>query len=202
MGYLGWIRPWHLRWGATEEEVHAAMPGEELLPHPMLCATRAVTIGATPEQVWPWIVQMGYGRGGFYAIDIIDNNAQPSADHLIPALQNLKVGDTMPTSPLGGFTIDSIDPPVSMVMTFTADALPGVGMSGVTAMRLIRTPARSTRLICRLQADFDSTIASRLYYLLFEPGDFLMMRQMMLGIRDRAERTTDTDVAAIEHPLP
>lgn len=190
LGYLGWVRPWHLRWGATAQEAQASMPGDDLVPHPMLEATRAVTIAASPAQVWPWIVQMGYGRGGFYAIDLIDNNGKPSATKIIPDLQDLRVGDTLPTSPIGGFVVVEMQAPARMAMTFASDGLPGITMSGVVAMLL--TPARAesgetTRLVCRIRADFAADVPSRLYYLLFEPGDFVMMRLMMLGIKQRAE---------------
>jgi uncharacterized protein YndB with AHSA1/START domain len=184
------VRPWHLRWGATAQEAQASMPGDDLVPHPMLEATRAVTIAASPAQVWPWIVQMGYGRGGFYAIDLIDNNGKPSATKIIPDLQDLRVGDTLPTSPIGGFVVVEMQAPARMAMTFASDGLPGITMSGVVAMLL--TPARAesgetTRLVCRIRADFAADVPSRLYYLLFEPGDFVMMRLMMLGIKQRAE---------------
>jgi hypothetical protein len=70
--YLFWIRPWHLRWGATDAEVERAMPGDDELENPTHVATRAVTIRARPAEIWPWLVQMGYQRGGMYTYDWID----------------------------------------------------------------------------------------------------------------------------------
>ena len=70
------VRPWHLRWGATADEVHGAMPGDDVVPKAQFNATRAVTIDAPPERVWPWIVQLGYRRAGFYTYDLIDNASQ------------------------------------------------------------------------------------------------------------------------------
>jgi hypothetical protein len=91
-------RHWHLRWGATDAEVTAAMPGDELVPNPSFSATRAITIQAPPELVWPWIMQLGTGRAGFYSYDLFDNAARPSADEILPHLQQTQVGDWVPMS--------------------------------------------------------------------------------------------------------
>src|SRR5690348_8147850 len=75
-------RHWHVRWGATDDEVRESMPGDEIITRVSLNATRAITIDASPERVWPWIVQMGYRRAGFYTYDLIDNDGYPSADRV------------------------------------------------------------------------------------------------------------------------
>ena len=90
--YRRWIQPWQHRWGATDEEVRRAMPGDDLVPD-AASTTRAITIAAPAEQVWPWLVQLGYGRAGWYSYDWIDNDGQPSADRILPELQQLQVGD-------------------------------------------------------------------------------------------------------------
>ncbi|HEY3311816.1 MAG TPA: hypothetical protein VGK00_09270 [Anaerolineales bacterium] len=86
--YLFWARPYQLRWGATGEEINRPMPGDEINPNPTFLATRAITIDATPEKIWPWLLQMGYGRAGFYAYDIFENIGSPrgirSADYIVP----------------------------------------------------------------------------------------------------------------------
>jgi hypothetical protein len=89
-------RRWHLRWGATDAEVAGAMPGDELVAEPSFNATRAITIDAPPEAVWPWLVQIGYGRAGFYSYDLFDNAARPSAERILPEYQEPKVGDWVP----------------------------------------------------------------------------------------------------------
>jgi hypothetical protein len=86
-------RRWHLRWGATDAEVASAMPGDEIVPEPSFTATRAITMAAPPEQVWPWIVQIGTRRAGFYSYDLFDNAARPSADHILPEFQATRIGD-------------------------------------------------------------------------------------------------------------
>src|SRR5690348_4930364 len=79
--------------GATDDEVLGSMPGDEIVPRASLNATRAITIGAPPERVWPWIVQMGYHRAGFYTYDLIDNDGYPSADRVLEEYQHTAVGD-------------------------------------------------------------------------------------------------------------
>src|SRR4029453_14646004 len=107
--YRLWIQPWQHRWGATNEEVHRAMPGDDLLPEGA-STTRAITIAAPPEQVWPWLVQLGYGGAGWYSYDWIDNDAQPSADRIIPELQQLQVGDQILMLPGMGPRVREVEP--------------------------------------------------------------------------------------------
>src|SRR5215213_8565833 len=91
--YLRVIRPWQLRWGATDDEVHRAMPGDEIVARPTFNATRAVTVEAPRSTIWPWIMQIGFGRAGWYTYDLLDNFGRPSAKHIIPELQQINVGD-------------------------------------------------------------------------------------------------------------
>jgi hypothetical protein len=86
----------HLRWGASDAEAAAAMPGDELLPDPSFNATRAITIAAPPEDVWRWVVQVGYGRAGWYSYDLFDNAARPSADRILSEYQHVQAGDWVP----------------------------------------------------------------------------------------------------------
>ena len=92
-------RRWHRRWGATDEEVAAAMPGDDLIERPQYRATRAISIAAPPNAVWPWLVQVGLLRGGFYADDLFDNLARPGARTILPEYQELKIGQWVPMSP-------------------------------------------------------------------------------------------------------
>lgn len=99
--YARFVRPWQLTWGATPEEVSRLLPGDELVTRPTFNATRAITIDARPEQIWPWLVQVGLTRAGWYSYDILDNLGRTSAHQIIPKLQNLEVGDVVPMSPDG-----------------------------------------------------------------------------------------------------
>jgi hypothetical protein len=86
----------HLRWGATDADVAEAMPGDDRVADPSFDATRAITIEAPPERVWPWLVQIGYGKAGFYSYDLFDNAARQNADRILPEYQEPKVGDWVP----------------------------------------------------------------------------------------------------------
>ena len=103
--YLLLIRPRQLRWGAADEEVARALPGDDVVERPTFSATRAVTIAARPNQIWPWLVQMGFHRAGWYSYDWIDNLGRRSAERIIPELQHLRVGDLIPMSPGGKFGV-------------------------------------------------------------------------------------------------
>jgi hypothetical protein len=94
-------RRWHLRWGATAAEATAELPGDTLVPAAQYRSTRAITIDAPASEIWPWLVQVGCLRGGFYSDDLLDNLAHPSATTIIPELQHLEVGQLIPMSPPG-----------------------------------------------------------------------------------------------------
>jgi hypothetical protein len=99
VAYVRWLRPWQMHWGATDEEVARRLPGDELVGRPHWNATRAVTVAATPEQIWPWLLQLGWGRAGWYGYDWVDNGGRPSAWALLPEHQHLEVGKDFPMSP-------------------------------------------------------------------------------------------------------
>src|SRR5918993_3584293 len=88
--YLAFIRPWQLRWGATDEEIQRAMPGDDIVGKPSFNATRAVSINAPAENIYPWIVQMGVGRAGWYSYDWLDNPGRRSAESILPKHQNIQ----------------------------------------------------------------------------------------------------------------
>ena len=178
--YMLAIRPWHLRWGATDEEVNRPMPGDDLCEKPHLDSTRAVTIAATPEQIWPWIAQLGRGRAGWYSYDFIDNPGQRSADVILPEFQELKAGDRIPTGIGPGFEVVAVEPERFLVL----QPAPNAGLT----FGLYPAGATSTRLVSRVRIRWNlrdpktAVIAA-----VVDPGDFVMMRKMMLGIKRRAE---------------
>lgn len=194
--YKAYVKPWHLQWGATAEEATGAMPGDEIVANPVLTATRAITINAKPGEVWPWLVQMGYGRAGFYSYDFLDNSRRHSAERIIPELQFLKVGDAIPTSPNQGFIISKIEPEHLLLMTIH-DAKTNLSVATV----LQELEEGRTRMIVRLRLQYRWGVRRALYYQLFEPGDFVMMRKMMLGIKRRAE-TLHTQGNALSATAP
>ena len=108
-------RRWWLTWGIEADEKTKALAGDEVVSLPVASETRGITIDATPDRIWPWLIQMGYGRAGWYSYDRLDQRGK-SADGLVEAWQDLKVGDIMPTHPGGGFEVVSVEPGRSLVL--------------------------------------------------------------------------------------
>jgi hypothetical protein len=200
--YVGLIRPWISRWNATDDELLKVQPGDELIPHPLLHTTRSVLIQAPAEKVWPWVVQIGYGRGGFYSYDQLEQAAglegMHSATSIDPALQQLKQGDTIHISPVTPMTVELLEPGRAMVLhslmsPFTAQPLdpqnPSQPWIDWTWSFLV-TPLNdyACRLVSRVRAVYAP------YFLLWplvalglEPATFVMDRKMLLTIKERAE---------------
>ena len=117
--YLLVGRPWQLRWGATDEEMDATLAGDDLIPNPDLLATRAITVHTAADQVWPWIAQLGQGRGGFYSYDALENLVGcdiHSADRVVPDWQDLKVGDQIKLHPEVGLGVTAVEPGRALVL--------------------------------------------------------------------------------------
>jgi hypothetical protein len=184
VAYVALVRPWHLRWGATDEEVAAAMPGDDIAERPQLRATRAVDIAAPPEAIWPWLVQMGaYTRAGWYSYDHIDNAGVPSAEHIVPELQHLAVGDVLPTSHDGrGFTVERIEPQRYLVLAIRQ-------IDSVLSLTYALRPVGPdhTRLLARLRLHAEPTAPGLAFLAVMDFGDFVMQRRTLRGIRRRAE---------------
>ncbi|HEU4514167.1 MAG TPA: hypothetical protein VFR87_13760 [Nocardioidaceae bacterium] len=176
------VRPWHLLWGATEDEARRPLPGDDLVPTPIVAATRAITIGCPSEQVWPWLVQQGYGRAGWYSY-WVDNDLRPSPERVVPELQHLEVGDVLRTGRAGGFTVTELKEGLYWVGLID-DALGQISV----VQYLAPLGEQRTRLIIRVRAHFAPRLPAWAFWLAFDAGDFVMMRKEMLGIRRRAER--------------
>lgn len=179
--YFSWYRDWQLNWGATDEEIGRYMAGDELLLNPSFNATRAVEIKASPEEIWPWLVQMGYKRGGFYAFDNLDNAGIPSADSIIPEYQDLKVGDS-----LTFYRVVEMVPKESMLWVFHEGM---GGWAGATwSWGIYRIDNERTKLVSRLRKDFSrDKPQEKVMFTLMEATEIFMMRTCLLGIRHRAE---------------
>ena len=178
---FGIYRRWHLRWGATGEEVLRIMPGDEIIEHPTFDATSAVTVAARAEDVWPWIVQIGFGRAGWYSYDLLDNLGRGSAEAIIPKLQHIRVGDVVPIGPGGqGQFITGFEPNHWVVWSDRKRATWTWG--------IYPSETGGTRLVTRVRIRYDWTSPTILFSLLLvEPWDFPMMRKCLLGIKRRAE---------------
>lgn len=184
--YLLWIRPWQLSWGARDEEVLQAMPGDEIVERPTFNATRGVTINARPEDIYPWIVQIGLGRAGWYSYDLLDNLARRSAESIHPEHQNIQIGDLIPLSPDGkqGMVVNDFTNNEWMLWWDKQG-----GVSWLWALDPI--DEERTRLITRVRVRYAWLSPAILFHLLIEFADIVMMRKCMLGIRRRAERLAE-----------
>lgn len=181
--YLMWLRPWHLTWGATREEVSRSLPGDQLVARPHFNATRAITIEASPEVVWKWIIQIGSGRAGWYSIDWIDNGGKKSSETIIPLFQHIAVDQFIP---------------------FTPDGNNGMWVAGYREFENILWTDKkgdaswlwyiqsdkdgNSRLITRLRTRYRFFSLWVIYYLLYDIGDIIMMKKCMKGIKRRAEK--------------
>jgi hypothetical protein len=190
-------RRWHLRWGATPSEVADVLPGDELFPNAQYRSTRAITIDAPPEAVWPWLVQVGCRRAGFYSNDLLDNLGRPSATSLVPELQHLEVGMWVPMSPAS----EPTDLTAFKVHSFEANEwLLWAKPDSTWAWRLTTTEDGGTRLVTRIHAVYDwrHPMTAVLGVVLMEFGDFAMLRRMLRGIKARAESFARDAQAPIE----
>jgi hypothetical protein len=190
-------RPWHLRWGATDQEVQGPMPGDDIVPKASLNATRAITIDAPPELVWPWIVQMGYRRAGFYTYALLDNAGLESADRILEEYQPPRMGDWMPMAKKVSETT------AFKVKAFAINEwLLWEKPDSTWAWKLVPLEGGRTRLISRLKQQYawKTPGSAILTLVLLEFGDFPMMRRVLKGIKARAEglnvqRSTGSAVA-------
>jgi len=179
------FRRWCLTWGARPGEVSMKLPGDELLADAGLVSTRAVTIDAPPAAIWPWLVQMGSGRGGAYTYDWIENLLglhMHSARQVLPQFQDLEVGDELPLGPgRPVMRVEVCDPERTLAIRF-ADG------NWVWIFALVAENGQ-TRLISRNRIDArGGLLPVRLFNLLvMEPGSLVMERKMLLGIKQRAE---------------
>jgi hypothetical protein len=192
-------RRWYNRWGATESEIASAMPGDDLVTDPALGYTRAITVVAPPDLVWPWLAQIGQGRGGLYSYDGLENLVGcdiHSADRVHPDLQRLSVGDLVRLGPVGYpcFRVHDVEPGASLVLV-GADpqppheaAAPGSPQGMATWQWQLRPilGGRATRLLARQRLGYPPRMS--VVWHLVEPVGFVMERRMLLGIKERAER--------------
>lgn len=180
--YFAWIREWQMTWGATTEEVNRYMAGDELLDDPALNATRAVKIKALPEQVWPWLVQMGYKRAGFYSFGKIDNGGMPSAERIIPEYQNLKVGDLI----LPLLKVVEMEHNKSMLWVFQKGA--GPWQDATWSWGLYKIDDEHTKLVSRLRQQYTyNSLQDIIGWTIIDTMEIFMMRTALLGIKRRVE---------------
>lgn len=182
--YLLFVRPSQHRWGATDEEVARPMLGDELVQHPSLNATRAITVNARPEDIWHWIVQIGFRRAGWYSYDWIDNLGNPSSNRIVPEWQDLKVGDKIYLSKWTYEIVKQIEPYQSMLWVGADSA----ATAGTWAWGLYQVGKEQMRLVTRLRGRYDWKSPWIVLLLVVDTLDIVMMRRCLLGIKERAEK--------------
>lgn len=201
--YLAW-RSRMLRWGATDDEAHARLPGDDLIHDPDGSVTMATTLPAPPERVWPWLAQMGGDRGGWYAWDSLDNDGRPSAQHIVPEWQSLEVGQHLRAAPAPGtrdpnwFTVAMVDPNRTLVLRSSyalpsgrgfdprSSSAPRAYVEGIWGFHLRPTPDGGTRLVTRTQGrSRPRVLTAPLSLLVFEPTHFIMQTRQFHNLRRR-----------------
>jgi len=193
VGYLRLFRPWHLRWGATTGETTRSLPGDELLKTPKQTATRAVTIEAPADEVWPWLVQIGQGRGGFYSYDYLENLIGcdiHNADRILPEFQQLAVGDKVRLGKEGYpfYTVAAIEPKKYLLLRGGDPEEEPPTVEDFWLFYLDEIDADTTRLIARNQRDYEPTVANFIIWqVITEPLHFLMEQKMLRGVKSRVE---------------
>ncbi len=207
--YVAVIRPWANRWGASQAEIGASMPYEEMVPHPKAVATRAITIHAAVEQVWPWFAQLGCDRAGWYSYDLLDNGGKKSADRILPEFQNIKVGDPIGMIPGGKMSmpVSRLDPGRLMVLGGTIDTSTGKGgdindpnlksyFAWTITIQLVPVDGNTTRLVIRNRSDWNPTLMNNIVNgYVINLMSFIMEQRMMVGVKQRAEKLNRVSMA-------
>jgi len=182
--YLTLFRPWQLRWGATDDEIKRSMLGDDIVGKPSFNATRAVTINAPAENIYPWIVQMGVKRAGWYSYDLLDNLGRKSAESILAEHQDIQVGDLIPLSPDGkqGMRVKDFRKNEWMLWWDKIGDCSWV-------WEIYSEGEAHSRLVTRVRVKYRWFSPAIAFNLLIEFFDILMMRKCMLGIKRRAEKS-------------
>ncbi len=195
------VRPWHLRWGATDEEVARTMPGDEAVANPNYTTTRAITVNARPEHIFPWLVQMGNRRGGLYSYDFLDRIFGildgPSANEILPQFQDLKAGDEIPIGKGPGFPVWSVEPNRALVLAGEER-----GFAWSWQMVLYPLGDDRTRLVSRNRARVPRSLETMLQMAWIDPAAFVMVRGWLLNLKARAEALAARDAARLAPTTP
>ena len=181
------IRPWHIHWGATEEDIKRPMPLDEEIEHPDYVTNRAITINASSEVIWKWLVQMGESpRGGFYSYEAVERILGmdvSNADKILPEYQQLEVGNRLDRK--GDMVVKAIETNKTLVLGPPKE----IAMACTWAFCLYPLDANHTRVVSRVRARLPRTPTGLGWFLLLDPGQFIMERKMLLTLKQRAEES-------------
>lgn len=199
IAYATRVRPWMRRWGATDEELSRCWPGDEYVAEPNHQATLGVTIHAPPSDVWPWLMQLGRGRGGLYSYDWLDRLFgvldRDSAQTLLPDVRELAPGDAVPVGfdPGAYLPVLAVEKPRALVLGAEGPA----GMRWSWSFLLEPVDGEATRLVSRSRALVPDSLRARATMGWLEPATFLMTRRMLMGIRDLAQKQSRCEALSV-----
>jgi hypothetical protein len=168
-------------WGATAEEINSSVVGDDLCSNATVIATRSITIGAPPQDVFPWIRQMGFGRGGWYSYDWLDNLGRKSASTIHDEWQSVEAGDKIPSGPIS-FIAAIVDAPRHFVLEIKSHGKKSPKMHFTLAYEL-RDDPQGTRLVTRMRSRIKLPLGSLFEKLILGPGDGIMLRRQLLNIK-------------------
>lgn len=193
-----------LDWRATRSERRERLPGDNLIPEARGNSTHAITVRATPTDIWPWLVQMGCDRAGFYSYDHLDNGGRPSAERILPEFQGTKVGDVLPSRPGSphGFEVLRMEAHTLFLLGAFL-RIPGFSNLGWECERpgayvrstwlfLLREQSDSTRLVVRARGILRPLWLGLVVNSIMGPAHVVMQRKQLLNLRRRAERRLRT----------
>jgi hypothetical protein len=212
--YVAAIRPRIIRWDATDDEVRRSLPGDELTPDARLVSTHAITINASAGEIWPWIVQIGNGRAGWYSYRTIERlvhdgklRDEGASRRILPEFQHLQIGDFIPVGN-GAFQVADMKPEHYLILQPAFEMMsrerfdPNEPTSGTpdrsnAGFNFILEPidAQTTRLIARVRLTSKSLLETLLMCGFMEPGHFIMQTKMLRGIKQRVEANHRTESA-------
>jgi hypothetical protein len=168
-------------WGATAEEISSSVVGDDLCSDATVVATRSITIGAAPQEVFPWIRQMGFGRGGWYSYDWLDNLGRKSATTIHDEWQSVEAGDKVPSGPIS-FIAAIVDAPRHFVLEIQSLGKKSPKLHFTLAYEL-RDDPQGTRLVTRMRSRINLPLGSLFEKLILGPGDGIMLRRQLLNIK-------------------
>ncbi|MEP7361215.1 MAG: hypothetical protein ABI744_06530 [Chloroflexota bacterium] len=211
VAYFAIVRPKVRGWGLDPHEAEQPLPGDDLIADPSHVETRGITIHAPVSKVWPWLVQMGFGRAGWYSYDQLD--AKTATEDVMPEFQALNVGDIMPTHPGGGFLVKVVERERALVLYTDTDLLRSQAERSDKASYpeikaswafYLQPEDGGTRLIERFSAKTPgSGPATAVLGEIMGTGIVLMTRKQMLSIKERVERLelAETETSDPDHEL-
>jgi hypothetical protein len=170
----------------TPDDLARPMAGDAIIENPTHSAMDAITIDASPDDIWPWLVQLGYQRGGLYSYDWLDRLFgfldRPSATRVLPEFQHLAVGDIIRLGPRQQLTVAALEPARAVVLSFNNRGFEWVWQFGLYPIEKDRT-----RLVTRGTERFQKNLGTWLFMQVMKPAAFIMTRRMLLGLKERAE---------------